>query len=265
MKGRKQYIYNKDYINEQTEIKFCDLIKFGKKIKKIRKDINQSLKSKFILGRFQVIYIMLFLIDSCNFRIGSEKYRKLYKTHGVTTLNKNHFKFNANSVEIKFVGKKGVLNYSKIRNKKIIERLKILYKNFVNRDHIFNYVENGKVFHINEKTVNNFLQKYHKMISVKMFRTWNANYFLLKILIDLPEPQNKKECDKNVSHIIKYVASRLHHTPNVSKKSYINNSILSLYKNDFKKFFNIIENISKSRVPSIDRILTEFLSLLCKN
>ena len=208
---------------------------------------------------------MLFLVDSCNFRIGSEKYKKLYKTYGVTTLNKTHFKFNTSSVEIKFVGKKGVTNYSKIRNKKVIERLKILYTKFMNNDHIFNYIERGKVFHINEKTVNNFLQKYHKTISVKMFRTWNANYFLLKILIDLPEPQSKKECDKNVSQVIKYVASRLHHTPNVSKKSYINNSILSLYKNDFKQFFKIIENISKNRVPSIDRILTEFLSYLCKN
>ena len=111
---------------------------------------------------------MLFLVDSCHFSIGSEKYKKLYKTHyGVTTFNKTHFKLNTSSVEIKFVGKKGVTMYSKIRNKKVIERLKILYTKFMNNDHIFNYIEKGKVFHINEKTVNNFLPKYHKTISVK--------------------------------------------------------------------------------------------------
>ena len=106
MKGRKQYIYNKDYINEQNEIKFCDLIKFGKKLKKIRKDINQSLNNKFIMSRFQVIYLMLFLVDSCNFRIGSEKYKKLYKTYGVTTLNKTHFKFNTIQLKLNLLVKK---------------------------------------------------------------------------------------------------------------------------------------------------------------
>ena len=262
-KNRKQYIYNVDFINEQNEIKFCDLIKFGKKIKRIRKDINQSLASKFNFTKTQVMYLMLFLIDSCNFRIGSEKYKKLNNTYGVSTLNKSHFKFNKSSIEIKFVGKKGVINYNKIRNKKVIDRIKLLYNEFIKSDHIFNYIDNGNIIHINEKTVNLFLQKYNKILSVKMFRTWNANYLLLKILIDLPEPDTKKESDKNVIKVIKYIAGRLHHTPNVSKKSYINNSLLSLYKNDFKNFFRIIENISKNKVPSIDRILIEFLKYIC--
>ena len=135
----------------------------------------------------------------------------------------------------------------------------------MNNDHIFNYIEKGKVFHINEKQSIIFYKSTIKQFLLKCLEHGMLKLFLLKILIDLPEPQSKKECDKNVSQVIKYVASRLHHTPNVSKKSYINNSILSLYKNDFKQFFKIIENISKNRVPSIDRILTEFLSYLCKN
>ena len=34
----------------------------------------------------------LYLIDNCNFRIGSKKYKELYNSYGVTTLSK-HFKF----------------------------------------------------------------------------------------------------------------------------------------------------------------------------
>ena len=35
-KGRKQYIYSKEHKEEQTEIKFSELIYFGKHVKKIR-------------------------------------------------------------------------------------------------------------------------------------------------------------------------------------------------------------------------------------
>ena len=38
-KQRKQYIYNPEHIDKQKDLKFSDLIYFGKKIKRIRKDI----------------------------------------------------------------------------------------------------------------------------------------------------------------------------------------------------------------------------------
>ena len=43
-KKRKQYIYNKEYVEMQKEIKFEDLMHFGRKIKRIRKDINNNIK-----------------------------------------------------------------------------------------------------------------------------------------------------------------------------------------------------------------------------
>ena len=42
-KNRKQYIYNKKFVTEQQEIKFQDLIIFGKKIKRIRREYNKIL------------------------------------------------------------------------------------------------------------------------------------------------------------------------------------------------------------------------------
>ena len=37
--GRKQYIYSNKWKEEQTIIKFIDLIHFGRKLKRIRKDM----------------------------------------------------------------------------------------------------------------------------------------------------------------------------------------------------------------------------------
>ena len=43
--GRSQYIYNPKFIEEQQQIKFEDLINFGKKIKRIRKDYRNNIES----------------------------------------------------------------------------------------------------------------------------------------------------------------------------------------------------------------------------
>ena len=98
--NRKQYIYHPDFKEESQEIKFSDLIHFGRKIKRIRRDVN-SLITNYgeIPSKNNVIGLVIYLIDKCNFRIGNDKYKKLYNSYGVTTLNKNHFRF-SKSVKI---------------------------------------------------------------------------------------------------------------------------------------------------------------------
>ena len=104
--GRKQYIYSKKFVKEQQEIKFQDLIQFGKRIKRLRKDVKHHI-SKWgdIYNREKIICMVIYLMDNCNFRIGTEEYKKLYNTYGAT-INKNHIIFKENEAEIRFVGKK---------------------------------------------------------------------------------------------------------------------------------------------------------------
>ena len=51
--GRKQYIYSKKFVKEQQEIKFQDLIQFGKRIKRLRKDVKHHISKGviFIIGK----------------------------------------------------------------------------------------------------------------------------------------------------------------------------------------------------------------------
>ena len=268
-KKRKQYIYNKEYVEMQKEIKFEDLIHFGRKIKRIRKDINNNIKlcsrdSSRIRDKTCIISIVLYLIDRCNFRVGNEKYKKLYNSYGATTLNRSHFKINKNNILIKFNGKKGVENESKVDNKNVKNLLENLCR--FQGEYIFCYVDSkGETFRITEKHINDFLKKYHKSITVKMFRTWSANYMLLRSILDHPLPENTKEANKNVREIIRNAASKMHHTGNVSKKSYMNNKLIDLYLENPVKFKNIIEQFRKSNgsFPTINRMLNLFLKYLC--
>ena len=269
-KNRKQYIYNKEYLEQQSEIKFEDLITFGKKIKRIRKDINSNIKlcsndNSKIQNKVCIISLVLFLIDRCNFRVGNEKYKKLYNSFGVTTLNKKHFEFLKNNLKIKFIGKKGVLNESKVDNKEVVKILdKLCEYNF---EYIFSYKDdNGNIFRITEKHINDFLKKYNKSLSVKMFRTWSANHILVKEILDHPLPNDIKEAQKYIREIIKKAANKMHHSNNVSKKSYMNNKIIDLYVENPDKFKEIIFTFKKSNgeLPTINSLLNKLLQYLVK-
>ena len=268
-KKRKQYIYNKEYIEQQKEIKFEDLINFGRKIKRIRRDVLNNIKQcssdkSRIRDKTCIISIIIFLIDRCNFRVGNEKYKKLYNSYGATTLNRKHFTINKNNISIKFIGKKGVLNESKIDNKNVKEILENLCS--YDLEYIFCYKDSkGETYRVTEKHINDFLKKYHKTISVKMFRTWSANYMLLRSILDHPLPEDTKEANKFLKGIIKNAASKMHHTGTVSKQSYMNNKIIDLYLEDPIKFKQIVEKFRKNNgtFPTISRMLNLFFKYLC--
>ena len=133
---------------------------------------------------------------------------------------------------------------------------------------LFSYKDNkGTIYRITEKHVNDFLKKYHNTISVKMFRTWGANYILLKEILVHPLPNDKKEASKYIREIIKKAASKMHHSNNVSKKSYMNNKIIDLYLEEPNKFNDIINNFRRSNgdLPTINVLLNKLLQYLSKN
>jgi len=264
-KQRKQYMYHHQWSEQQTKIKFMDLIQFGKKIKRIKKDMNINLNKCYnnpslLTNKDNLISLVLYLIDYCNFRVGCEKYKKLYNSYGVTTLNNSHFKLNKNNILIQFIGKKGVINKNKVNNKNICSLIKTLCNN--NDEYIFTYLDkNNDKYRITEKHINDYLKKYNKNLSVKMFRTWNSNYILLKELLNLELPDSLKMAKKNINIAIKKAAEQLHHSSNVSKKSYMNNEIVTLYIENPLRFKQIVESFRKKNgnLPTINRLLNQIL------
>lgn len=261
--GRKQYVYSKKFVQDQQEIKFQDLIQFGKRIKRIRKDVKYNISKKSdIYDRSKIISIVIYLMDHCNFRIGTEEYKNRYNTYGATTLSGNHMLFKEGEVEIKFIGKKSVENVSTIKNNDAILLLKELCNKHSGKEFLFYYKdEQDNTHQVSSSQINNFLKKYHKHIIPKMFRTWNGNNILIKYLISKEKPKDEKEINKNLREAIKKVSHELHNTVSVAKKSYLNSEIYTTYLLDNKKFFDFIEKNKKENGDNktTDRILTLFL------
>lgn len=255
-KGRKQYIYNKNFIENQEKNKFNDLILFGKNIPKIRRDINKIINYSInnnIITRHTLIAIILYIIDKCNFRVGTEKYKLLYNSYGATTINSSHIFPSNNSIKIEFIGKKGILNTSIVNNSNINTLLNKILN--LNRDNVylFSFVDKNKVKRITEIDINNFLKKYNPKITCKMFRTWNANYILIKELCKNTNP------NININQFIKKSADALHNSINVCKNKYIYKNIIDSYKNNPNEFIETLDRLNKNKTNT-DNILIYFLT-----
>tara|TARA_B110000495_G_C23000218_1_gene590165 strand:+ start:87 stop:1058 length:972 start_codon:yes stop_codon:yes gene_type:complete len=232
IKGRKQYIYHKDFIQKQQNKKFDHMISFGKDFNKINKKINNDFNSMKDSKEKQIAIILKLIMD-CHFRVGNER-SKNNRAYGTTTLEKKHLKVKKDSIVVDFIGKKSVRNTCTVKNKRMIKTLKKKRKTLTKNDRIFSYRKGDKYYNIKSSDVNKYLKKFGKY-STKNFRTWGANIeFILEIL---------KNNDKNKKNIVKEcitnVSKRLHNTYSVCKSNYIDPELVNLYEEDPERFIDL--------------------------
>ena len=240
-RGRKQYTYNPDYIQKANENKYRKLIEFGNNYKCIINRINKDMIS-FDDSKKKQIAMILKMIDECNFRVGNERYTKENKSFGVCTLENQHVKVGRDSVIVDFIGKEGVRNTCKVKNKRLIKNLRTRKKQLGKKDRIFSYRSNAKYYNVSASDVNRYLKQFGDF-SAKNFRTWTANTDLIK---ELQKPsQNIK---KHLTESIKKVAKKMHHTAGICKKNYINNELIQMYKDQNDRFRYYFKSTTKEGI-----------------
>ncbi len=228
-RGRNQYTYNPDYIQKATDNKYKKLIEFGNNYKSIITKINKDMIS-FTDSKQKQVAMILKVIDECNFRVGNEKYAKENNSFGVCTLENQHIKVGKDKVIIDFIGKEGVRNTCRVKNKRLIKNLRTKKKQLHKKDRIFTYRSNSKYYNVSANDVNNYLKQFGNF-SAKNFRTWTANIDLIKEL-----KKNTTNLKKHLNESIKIIAKKMHHTPSICKKNYINKELIDLYLNYNDKF-----------------------------
>ncbi len=236
--------YKYDPVKEAK--KYCHLSEFYHTLPSLRQDIQSTL-ANFDYSKEHIIYLILAIIDLCNFRIGNEKYKK---STGTATLKVNNVQAcNTKSIDkcsdIKFVGKRQVLNECQILDEKINRILMKMTQYKDDNDFIFTYQNETGEHKITAQDVNELLKKYGDL-STKMFRTWKANYYFIKTLKKSELPETKKQLNKNVSLAVEAAAKKLHHTKNICRRSYIDSRIVNLYKESPQEFLEIVSNTSNT-------------------
>ena len=241
-KNRAQYVYNKEYVKKQSEKKFNHMIEFGESYQKILKQINKDLYLEKDTKEKQIAMILKLVID-CSFRIGNDKYTKDNQSYGVSTLETKHIKIKKSSVNIDFIGKKGVRNQCTVKNKRLIRNLKNKKRTLHKNDRLFSYRNKHKYYPIQSKDVNKYLQKFGKF-STKNFRTWGANIKLIQCILnyDLSIESSIKQKQEMINQCIQKVADKLHNTKSVCKSNYIDPLLLETILNDTRYFLSVFQD-----------------------
>lgn len=249
--GRTQVLYQPKFRQNREQLKFKDLVAFGKKWPAILKQVKQDAKNG------NPVAVCILLMIECSFRVGSSggvkehigaselniKHTKLksksksqsksntkLKTKSNTN---NQIKNNGNSIHIGFKGKKGVWNECVARSPEIVAYFKKLYKDP-------NLSKNRPVFcdgtrKIRAEDINQYLSKWGPFTS-KYIRTWTANISLLQKLStaenwkEYINSTNERQRVKLINKIVDEIAIQHHHTRAICKKSYISPELLNVIK-----------------------------------
>jgi DNA topoisomerase-1 len=209
-KLRKQYIYNKDFVEKNKSLKFkkMNTFNYGKYISVINHYI-----SKNDLSKECVVANVIKLMEDLNIRVGNESYKKENGSYGITTMLKTHFKNNT----FNFVGKKGINHIKIITNPKSIMFIKRVKS--IKGPNLF-YDKNGNT--ISSSDLNNFLrEKVQSNITCKDIRTYCANKIFLKFMKNIKKGKTEKERKKQVNEGIDYTAKELGNTRKICKDSYL--------------------------------------------
>ena len=219
-KERKQYIYNKDYVERNKKNKFnkMNTFDYSKYCRVLRNYIGLN-----NLSRECVIANVIKLMEELNIRVGNESYKKENGTFGISTLLKKHYK----NGKLNFIGKKGILHNKTIKNPNSLNFLNKVLK--IKGDYLFYDDKGGK---ITSSDLNAFLkEKVQTNITCKDIRTYCANKifndFMKSKKIGITDTERKA----SVSAGIKHTAQELGNTPKICRDAYLSPQNLNKYLN----------------------------------
>ncbi len=262
-RGRKQYRYHPDWTSLRSEKKFVNLYTFGKRLPLLKKQLVRDLRKRSLL-RDKVCALAIAVMDKTSFRAGNRSYEKANGSYGLTTLKNRHIKkISTNKLFFKFVGKKGVLQQSYLKEKSLVKLL--LKVKEIPGQRIFQYYdEAGEIRALESGDINNYLKDAMKMdASCKNFRTWNGCLLALANMLTLPIPENKTMRKKNMLALIDNVAQTLGNTRTVTRSHYIHPRILQHYENG--KLDSWIKKMQSKQEEVLDAAIKKKLFSLLKN
>ncbi len=229
--GRIQYKYHPAFSQKQQQKKFAKIERFGEFIPRLKELTNQHLALEG-MPKEKVLAVVMRLINSLYFRVGTELSEKHYKTYGVTTLQKSHLTIGKKGrLEFNFVGKSHVQHRKVLVDESLSAVVAELFA-IKRGKRLFRYVDaDGKVRTITPASINRYLKDATAPeFSAKDFRTWGGTLMAATELAEIGRAEAENEINKNIVKAVKKVAEQLGNTPTVCRGSYIHPLILDSYK-----------------------------------
>jgi DNA topoisomerase-1 len=224
--GKKQYILSQKWINNAKYSKFQRMKTFMKDLGSFKRKIK--LKS-VVLNKETLTHLLFHLLLDLHIRVGNEIY--VPNSYGLTTLRQKHLKWVNGKYQFQFIGKSGIEHIVDIPSE-YTPWFDKLRGNSQNK-HIFLFQGTP----IQSEDLNEYLKRFMgKEYTCKDFRTYSANIlFIHSFLKNAKKVLKQTQVKKCVLHSIDESAKLLGHTRNISRKSYISNTLLDYCLDSFDK------------------------------
>ncbi len=226
-RGRKQYRYHARAVQKGEMKKFYRVAQMGRDLPELREKLLEDFEKEDWSLQWVAAGILL-LISESFIRVGSDKYEKENKTFGVTTFRKSNVEVEGDDVTFKYVGKRSIKHRSAIESAQLAHFIKLLLHTPGAR--LFRYKVGRKWVNIASRDVNEYIQSaLHFPYTAKDFRTWGGTLRAATVLSEIGAGKNERGRKKDVTVMVRLVASELGNTPTILRKSYVHPAILTRY------------------------------------
>ncbi|WP_147440289.1 DNA topoisomerase IB [Notoacmeibacter ruber] len=227
-KGRKQYRYHPEWMEQQSRLKFETLPMFGTTLPTLRQRVDQDLR-RHGMPKDKAIALVVWLLDNTMIRIGNVRYAKKNRSFGLTTLKKRHLDLGHSRIRFTFTGKSGKDWDLSLTDRRIARVIRSISE--LPGQHLFKYQgDDSKRHPVRSHDVNDYIREtLEEDFSAKDFRTWTATVLAADALQGIDLPETKRQQAMVLNSAIDEVASVLGNTRTVCRSQYIHPTVIDAW------------------------------------
>ena len=225
-RGRKQYRYNERAVERRELRKYHRVRQLAKELPSIRRHLRQ-VSARRVLDCDTVAAIALRLISESFFRPGSERYLRENRTHGMTTLRKNHVRVEQGRAVFTYVGKGSKRQRQFVTSRELVALVERLRR--VPGARLFRYRDGSDYKDLSARDLMSFVRREVGHFAVKDFRTWGGTLRAATVLAELGRARSESEAKRNVALAMRMVAAELGNTPAICRSSYGHPMVIARY------------------------------------
>ena len=226
--GRRQYLYHPEFRAQQEQAKFDKLVRFAEALPDLRQAMGEHMTHD-AFDRERVCAVAVRLINMAWFRVGSDRYAKSSRTHGVTTLTRQHVSVRGTRVTFRFRSKHKV----QVRTTVVDAELAGAIKDLLTQPgpaRLFRYGRNGDSCNLTGAVLNDYIREHMgEEFTAKDFRTWGGTLTAAIALAEHGVPETETKAKRAVANVMRVVGERLGNTPAVARSSYVSPAVVEQY------------------------------------
>jgi DNA topoisomerase-1 len=228
--GRTQYLYHPLFVQQQEQLKWERLIRFGERLPLLRRRIEAHLDLPE-LSVERVCAAAACLLCEAWLRVGSDQHTRRSHTFGITTLTKRHAKVTGRRVRFAFRGKNGTPVRATVLHPRLAATISSLLE-LPGGARLFRYSDGNGSCNVTGSVLNEYLKEdLGEEFSAKDFRTWGGTLTAAQHLADAGPAAGQREAEEAVAAAMRAAGRTLRNTASVARTSYVSPAVVEQYRN----------------------------------